>query len=208
MDRDRFEIYKNTQQQLIMSRFVLMAALRKPEVARLPSVQEAQRSRRCREMVDASRLSVSFPGKAEIMQVSVCSNDPQEATILDRAVVDAYMKEVVESERDQKRGRLNELDRAYVEKETEIRGKREDLKKLAETLGTSETETLTMKQKLGPRRLAIHRQELAKAQSELRRLRSELAAQQTLLKSIDTQDINDDVDILMETDPIARQLAS
>ena len=73
------------------------------------------------------RLSVSFPGKAEIMEVSVCGDDPQEATILDRAVVDAYMKEVVESERDQKRGRLNELDRAYVEKETEIRDKREVL---------------------------------------------------------------------------------
>ena len=142
------------------------------------------------------RLSVSFPGKAEIMEVSVRGNDPQEATILDRAVVDAYMKEVVESERDQKRGRLNELDRAFVEKETEIRDKREDLKKLAETLGTSDTETLTMKQKLALEVLGIYRQELAKSQFELRRLRSELAAQQSLLKSIDIQNIDEDVDLL------------
>ena len=44
VDRDRFEIYKSTQQQLVMSRFVLMAALRRPEVAKLPSVQEAQKT--------------------------------------------------------------------------------------------------------------------------------------------------------------------
>ena len=43
VDRDRFEIYKNTQQQMVLSRFVLMAALRKPEVARLSSVQQAQK---------------------------------------------------------------------------------------------------------------------------------------------------------------------
>ena len=103
VDRDRFEIYKSTQQQLVMSRFVLMAALRRPEVAKLPSVQEAQKNGDAVNWL-MRRLSVSFPGKAEIMEVSVCGNDPQEAMILDRAVVDAYMKEVVESERDQKRG--------------------------------------------------------------------------------------------------------
>ena len=43
MDRDRFDIYKNTQQQLVTSRFVLMAALRKPEVAKLSAVQEVRR---------------------------------------------------------------------------------------------------------------------------------------------------------------------
>ena len=207
VDRDRFEIYKSTQQQLVMSRFVLMAALRRPEVAKLPSVQEAQKNGDAVNWL-MSRLSVSFPGKAEIMEVSVRGNDPQEATILDRAVVDAYMKEVVESERDQKRGRLNELDRAFVEKETEIRHKREDLKQLAETLGTSDTETVSMKQKLALEVLGIYRQELAKSQFELRRLRGEYAAQQSLLNSIDIQNIDEDVDLLMESDPTGRELAS
>ena len=147
VDRDRFEIYKNTQQQMVMSRFVLMAALRKPEVARLSSVQQAQKETDVVHWLE-KYTSVNFPGKAEIMEVSVTRYDPSEAATLVRAVVDAYMKDVVENERDQKRSRLNELDRAFVEKETEIRGKREDLKKLAETLGTSDTETLNMKQKL------------------------------------------------------------
>ena len=117
------------------------------------------------------------------------------------------MKEVVESERDQKRGRLNELDRAFVEKETESRGKREDLKKLAETLGTSDTETLNMKQKLALEMLSIYRQELTRAQFEVRRQQSELAAMQALLKSIDATDVTDaDLELVLQNDPVARQL--
>ena len=165
---------------------MLTAALRKPEVAKLPSVQEATKEDAVSWLTKYT--SVSFPGKAEIMEVNVTRSDPQEATTLVRAVVDAYMKEVVESERDQKRTRLNELDRAYVEKETEIRGKREDLKKLAETLGTSDTEALNMRQKLALEELSLLRQELIKAQFEVRRQQGELAAQQALLKSLDAAD--------------------
>ncbi len=38
-DPIRFEIYKNTQQQLVLSRFVLLAALRKPDVAKQLLIQ-------------------------------------------------------------------------------------------------------------------------------------------------------------------------
>jgi polysaccharide biosynthesis transport protein len=132
-----FDIYKSTQRQLVMSRFLLLAALRKPEVTKLPAVLEAQANG---DVVNwlARRLSVTFPGKAEIMEVSVRGNDPREAAVLCRAVVDAYLTEVVSAEREQMHTRLSKLDRAYVEKEQEIRTKREALKKRAETLGTSE----------------------------------------------------------------------
>jgi beta-lactamase regulating signal transducer with metallopeptidase domain len=205
VDRDRFEIYKNTQQQLVISRFVLLAALRKREVVMLPSVLQAQKAGDAARWL-GRRLSVGFPGKAEIMEVSVSSNDPQEAAILDRAVVDAYLSEVVNAERDLKRQRFSELDRACVEKETEVRSKREDLKQLAERLGVSDTEALTMRQKLQLEELALYRQELAKNQSELRRLRSELAAQQTLLKGIDALNMDDEVELATQVDPVARQL--
>lgn len=206
MDRDRFEIYKSTQQQLVLSRFVLMAALRRPEVTKLPCVQEAQKETDAAAWL-AKYSAVSFPGKAEIMEIDVTRRDAQEATTLVRAVVDAYMKEVVESEREQKRGRLNELDRAFVEKETEIRTKREDLKKLADTLGTSDSETLNMKQKLALEMLSLYRQEAAKSQFEVRRQQSELAAMHALLKSIDAADVTDaELETLLQSDPVARQL--
>jgi succinoglycan biosynthesis transport protein ExoP len=127
--------------------------------------------------------------------------------VLVRATVDAFLTEVVNAEGYQKRQRLSELDRAFIEKETEIRAKREDLKKLAEQLGTSDTETLTLKQKLALEELTIYRQEMAKVQFEARHLQGALAAQQALLKGIDTIDVTDaDVEILVRSDPIARQL--
>jgi len=206
INKEAFEIYKATQQQLVLSRFVLMAALRKTEVAKLACIQEEQEEGDPAVWL-TKRMSVTYPGKAEFMEVSMDRDDANECTTLVRAVVDAYMTEVVNAERDQKRQRLSELDRAYIEKETEIRSKREDLKKLAEQLGTSDTEALTLKQKLVLEELTLYRQEMAKNQFELRRSQGELAAQKAILKNLESVDISGaDVDLMVQSDPIARQL--
>ena len=136
-DSDKeIDIYRRTQQVLVKSRFVLLAALRKPEVAKLPSIQEKQRQgdpvRWLGELV-----KVEFPNDAEVMSVSVTTGDPREAAMLATAVVNAYLTEVVGVERDQKRQRLGELDRILTEKETELRAKKSDLRQLAAQLGQS-----------------------------------------------------------------------
>jgi hypothetical protein len=176
-ERD-YEIYRNTQRQLLTSRFVLLAALRKPEIAKLPAVQAEQGDLvRWLEKI----VKVEFPADAELMSVSVARSDPEEAAALNRAVVDAYLTEVVNAERDQKRQRLGELDRAYTEKEAEVCAKREDLKKLADQLGVSESETLTMKQKLTLDVLSTYRQDMREIRAKLRSFEVDLAAQKALL---------------------------
>lgn len=207
-DRDRFEVYKNTQQQLVGSRFVLMAALRKPEVIRLSSVQEAQKEG---DLVGwlSEWLSVSFPGKAEIMQVDIARYNAKEAATLVQAIVDSYLSEVVDAEQSQKRTRLAELERTAIEKETEIRAKREDLKRQAEMLGTVDTETLNVKQKLALELLTMYRQGLERARFEVRNLQSQLAAQQAVLRSVDTTDVPEvDLQMAVQNDPIAKQLST
>lgn len=204
-DPVRFNIYKRTQQQLIQSTFVLTAALRKPEVAKLRSIQDVQKLDDPVQWLKA-RLRVTFPGDGEVMEVSIGRNDPEEAAILVRAVVDAYLSEVVNAERDQKRVRLSELDRAYVEKEQDVRERREDLKKLAETLGTSDNGALSIKQTIAMEKLAIQRKELCRLQSDLSRWQAELAAQQALLKGVDSLNVDDEVDLLAENDSIIREL--
>jgi polysaccharide biosynthesis transport protein len=206
LDRDRFEIYKNTQQQLLLSRFVLMAALRKTEVAQLPVIQE-QTLTGDPVVWLAKRLSVSFPGRAELMAVSLTRDNPKEAATLVNAVVGAYLTEVVNAEGDRKLKRLSELQKVCIDKETIIRSKREDLKKLAEQLGTSDSEALTLRQKLALEELTTYRQELAKARFDLRRAQGEMAAQRALLKSIENGEVTDaEVDALVQNDPTARQL--
>ena len=206
VDRDRFEIYKNTQQQLVSSRFVLLAALRKPEISRLPVIKHEQRTGDPVRWLE-KQLSVGFPGRAEIMSVSLSRRDPKEATTLVQAVVRAYLDEVVNAELDQKRERLNELTSAYIEKEGEAREKREALKTLAAQLGTSDKETLTLQQQLALEELTIYRNEMARSQFDIRRLQSEVAAQKAILDSLETTDVvGAEVELLVQGDPIARQL--
>ncbi len=205
-DKDRFEIYKSTQQQLVTSRFVIVAALRNPLVAQLPVIRREQ-DKRDPVMWLQKQISVGFPGKAELMEVSLTSDDAETAAILVREVVEAYLREVVNTELDQKRQRLSELDRAFGEKEQEIRSRRETLKKLASELGTSATEALTLKQKLLLEELSLDRQDMIRLQAELRRTRGDLAAQKAILKSVETVDITDaDVESVMQSDPIGREL--
>ncbi len=185
-----FEIFKNTQLQLIMNRFVLSAALRRPEenpISRRPILKN-QNDQAGWLM---KNLSVSFPGKAELMEISLTTYDPKEAADIVTAVVDAYMNEVVDYEKDQRRVHLSELDRVWTDKDQEVRNKRNELKQLADQLGTAVSETLNLKQKLTLEELATYRQELARSEFELGRLRSDLAARRAELESVKNVDISD-----------------
>ena len=203
-DRDRFEIYKNTQQQLLQNRFVLLAALR-TEIKDLPVIKAL-------ENVDAvawlaRQLSVGFPGRAELMEVSVTRKDPKEAQILVNGVVNAYLNEVVNRDHNIKQQHFNELDRAYNAKQDEVRDQRTRLKQFAESLGTDEKETLTIKERMFLEELTTYRSELTKVQFDLRFAQGSLSAQQAMLKTIDAIEIGEaDVDSLVQSDPVARQL--
>jgi polysaccharide biosynthesis transport protein len=94
-DRAQFEIFKRTQQQMVVGRLVLLRALGKPEVSKISAVKEEQGTGR--DPVDwlARQVSVSFPGKAEVMEVSVTRKDAHEAAVLVNAIVDSYLNDVV-----------------------------------------------------------------------------------------------------------------
>jgi capsular exopolysaccharide synthesis family protein len=142
------------------------------------------------------------------MQVDVARPQAKEAATLVQAIVDAYLTDVVDAERNQKRVRLGEMDRAYIEKETDVRAKREDLKKLAETLGTSDTETLNVKQRLALELLTLYRQGLERARFDLKTLQAQLAGLQAALRSVDTTDVPEvDLQMAVQSDPIAKQLS-
>jgi succinoglycan biosynthesis transport protein ExoP len=199
-----FEIFKNTQMQLIQNRFVISAAFRKkPELNRLSIIKKQD------DPISwlMNNITVSFPGKAEVMEIKLRAYDPMEARDIVTAVVDAYMSEVVDYERDQRRQRISELDRFYSEKDAEVRYKRHELKQLAEQLGTAETETLSLKQKLTLEELSSYRQELVRSQFEVGRLRSELAARYAELQTVEKLDISDiECEMFAQNDPELKDL--
>lgn len=200
---NEYEVFKNTQQQLVRSRFVLNNALKNPEVKAL------QLEKRERDPVGwlAEELIVRYPGRAEIMEVAMRSRNGKEAATLVQAVVDAYLQDIVNVESRQRRERLNDLDRVFNEKENEVRQVRTALKALAEDLGTSDRETITLKQQIAMQQYAEYQRQLMQAQFELRRTKGELDAQLALLDAVNDQEISDyEIDSLARNDPVARDL--
>lgn len=205
-DVSRFEIYKNTQRQLILSRFVLMAALRRPEVTRIPVIQKERRDGDAVKWL-SDWLGVGFPGRAEMMTVRLSLDNPDHAQTLVRAVVDSYMKEVVNDERDRKRERFSELERVCAAKEQNIRTKREVLKNLGQDFGTTNTATLNTRQRLALEELSLYRSQHARSQFEAKQLQGELAAQKAHLANVDNMEIPAlDLDRIIQLDPVAKQL--
>jgi polysaccharide biosynthesis transport protein len=211
VDRDRFEIYKNTQQESLLGRMVLMSALRKPEVKDIPIIQYKTQYG---DPVDwlAGRLAVSFPGKAELMMVSLALEDPKQAQALVKAVVDSYMTDVVLAENERKQRRFDELDGICSEKEQDIRNKREELKGLvnqAGGAGAEGAESLSVKQKLVLEELALMRNQLASSTFELNKASGELAAQKALYENVETAEVPQlEIDLLVQADPVAKQIST
>ncbi len=156
------------------------------------------------------KLSVSFPGDAEIMTVSLTLENPKEAQALLKAVVDSYMNEVVYAETEQKRRRLDELDKICGDKEQQIRTKREELKGLIASIDGSESpDSLSTRQRLILEELATYRTEKAKIDFEIAKLKGELAAQRALLKQTDTASADPgELEMLVNSDPRARELSA
>lgn len=201
--RSDFEVYKRTQQQLLKSRFLLSTALQRPEAAGLKMIQDKP------DPVAwlSENLTVDFPGEAEIMRVSLKGDRPRDVALVIDAIVLTYMNEVVDVERNRRKQRLHNLDRVFVEKEEEIRKKREKLESLAEQLGTGDTNALSLKQQLALQRFAEFRKELTRHQFELRNREAELAARRALADDAAKLEISDaDLVAFAQQDPVMNQL--
>ncbi len=206
--RTDFGLYRNTQEQLLRSPFVILAALRNPAIGQLKTIRELEAKEQ--DPVDwlQKNVHVSFPGGSEIMQISLSGPDREEVTQLVLAVVNAYLTEVVHVEQQENRQRLNELDRIFAQKETEIRAERASLKKLAERLGAAESETLTFKAQRTLEEYAALRQQQMRVQFELLRLQGELRAQQAVLAKLDDSNVSDVVlAMYAKDDTESKQLA-
>ncbi|MBN1394771.1 MAG: P-loop NTPase [Pirellulales bacterium] len=205
-DVSRYEIYKNTQLQYILNRFVLMGALRKTEVASIPVIQKERLTGDVVEWLSKS-LHVGFPGRSEVMSVSLSLPDPGHAQTIVQSVIDSFMAEAVNNERDEKRERYDELERVCADKEREIRKKREVLRGLGMRFNTTNPNMLNTGQKLELEQVSMLRHQQFSTHFEIKRLESELAAKRAVLASAENMQVPAlELDIMLQSDPVARQL--
>jgi len=167
--------YQKTQITLVKSRLVLNAAIRDPSVASLESI------RRQADPVEwlEKTLMVDFPGGSEILQVSLSGDLPDDLAKLVNAVTNSYMTNIVNREATERIERHAGLKKIYERYQSGLEERRRALKSLAESLGSSDKQTLAFKQQLSMDHLAQTRTELLQVQSELRKSLVELGAMES-----------------------------
>lgn len=175
-----YEIYKRTQREVIRNRFVLNAALRDAEVARLPLIQE--------QLDPVSwlqkNLQVEYPGDAEVLEISMRGESPLEIATIVNAVCTAYMQDVVDRERESRYDRLHNLEKALNDLDEKLRQKRTERNSLGESLGISDANGPTPQQAvIIQSHGAVVEGHLA-AKADLVRLQSRRSAIQARLKGL------------------------
>ncbi|WP_197203647.1 GumC family protein [Crateriforma conspicua] len=173
-----FELFQGTQRELVKSRLVMTAALRDPTLSDSRVVREEEFP--VEWMLE--NIKVDTPKQTEIMTISTSEIDPEEAIELVNSVVDAFLVQVVNRERSTRQARLDSIERVFDEKDAELRRKRRDLKSLAERLGTSDSEVLSIAQQ-------FLMQELGDVRSQLISIQLRKWTAQATLRSLDAMDL-------------------
>jgi polysaccharide biosynthesis transport protein len=136
-----FSTFFKTQVGRIKSRFVLNAALKKEGIASLPVIQEQPEPIPFLE--DA--LTVETAENSPYVTLTMMGTDPGAITAIVKAVVDAYLDEVVRADLKRKGERLAELDKVRTQLEEKLRLKKETFRRLADQLGSLDKDVITQK---------------------------------------------------------------
>jgi hypothetical protein len=108
--RDEHDLFKKSQQTLVKSQFVIQSALRREEIAQLPSIK-ANRKDPVKFLTD--EILVDYPGGADILRIRMKGENADELVKLVDAVKDAYIREVVNKDKEFRLKKRNTLDEEF-----------------------------------------------------------------------------------------------
>jgi polysaccharide biosynthesis transport protein len=137
-----FDIFKRTQRQYIRSPRILTSVLQREEVVAKIKGSSADPLSWLQQIV-----TVAYPDDAEIMQVSVRTEDRDLSETLANTIVNVYLEDVNDAERQQKMRHESDLQTAFLDGEKNLRAKRLAIHDYAETLHTGDSGGLTPQQK-------------------------------------------------------------
>lgn len=167
---DSYKRYQSTQQTLLKSHLVLAAALLDPKVAHYKMI---------RDHVDPidwlqKTLGVDFASGSEVMEISLSGSDPEEIAGIVNAVKKAYMDEVVNVDLKRRTERFDHLKKMREHYTELLKKKRDTMRKLAESVGSNDRETLALRQQYAMEHLQFLQKERLEIQSQRRRLEVEI----------------------------------
>ena len=158
-----FFTYQKTQKAMIRSRFVLNAALRRPGIAEMETVRGKTYPVQWLE----DTLVVDSDNSPEILKIALHGDRPKELAAIVNAVKDAYLEEVVLSDRKKRIARLNDLERIFEQTEEKVRQKEQRVENLAKQLGTGDAKALSFKQQMALEHFSLLKREHARIRFEL-----------------------------------------
>ncbi|MBI3839644.1 MAG: AAA family ATPase [Planctomycetia bacterium] len=148
---DEFTIFKRTQVDLIKSGLVMHGTLRDKEINRLAMVQEHSD-----DPVAwlSDHLIIDYPNDAEILRIAMKGQSPAEVTKIVNKVVDIYLKEIVQHEKEIRNQEKAKLEQSHLASLRELRQDLESLHKSEEVLGVSSSEAAQIQKRLVADQLA------------------------------------------------------
>ena len=170
-----FLTYRETQKNYMLSRSVLTAALRNPQVAECPTLKPITHP------VDwlMGKLKADDSISAEFLKISLEGEHPRDLALILNSVKDAYLEQAVYLTKNQKIDELRRLEEQFDEVNKKVLGAQDRIDKLAENLGTGDSKIAAIQQDL----ILDNVNDLQKNLRELNaRIRAEEAARGSLLQ--------------------------
>lgn len=199
--RSNFTNYQRTQAAMARSQLVLNAALRQPSVAELRCVRDQPNVLEWLE----KNIKTDYTLAPEILRVSLSGDDPEEMKVLVNGITDAYLREVVDKEREKRAARLEQLKKLSAEYEETLGERRRNVRELAQSVGSRDSQTLALRQQIAQERLATAQRELAQVQADLRKSRLDAAAQEARGRVQEGVAVDAAVEEVLRKDPLTEK---
>jgi capsular exopolysaccharide synthesis family protein len=199
-----FVNYQRTQMALVKSRLVLYAALKKPGIASLRTLRAQA------DPVDwmEREIKTDYKLAPELMTISLTGDRPDDLMAIVNAVREAYIKEIVEKERNDRAEHLKRLQDLFADYEDILKEKQKTLQTLGRKVGAVNPENLTIKHKYAMERLAFAQKELLQLQSKLRQAIAEAELEKARGEDASKIEVPEaTVNDLLKKDPVVQKRA-
>jgi len=172
---------RQTQTTLVTSNRVLGAALRQPGISQLPYI---------RSQIDPvvwlrQKIRVRFADQAEILEISMTGEDPEQIAAIVNAVKDAYMAEVGDVNRTYALERKRLLEQNYAQTLELVKKRDLRYRELANAVGSADSEVVRRKAITALETLADHRRRVNEIKQQIGGLDRKITLLQTRLKYLE-----------------------
>jgi capsular exopolysaccharide synthesis family protein len=174
--------FMKTQAALLTSPPILRGALQEGKVRQLGLVRQQAQPEAWLE----KELKVGYIDDTELLRIALTGTDPKEMAILVNAIQASYMAQIVDLEHKRQLNLRDDLERIVLTAQDKLRKQRTELRGLAEITHTSDSQTLTTKQRNTLEEYAALKREFAGIRAQLRQAEIRLQSQKTRLKSPET----------------------